>query len=184
MFLHYITPQDFCLNALLLHLLSVCTKQRSLSGDRLGQTPLQVNISPRELSKRPYSLAHTLKSYAASRPPILYPRQLFSSVRNCMGLRNTFHIIVQKYFWGPTRFEEDYWKCGGRHSSWSSFWGARYLNPWLEMTVSFFNIIFRENDFNAEICICKDHNQLQTFVLAFCLAGNLYPPMYVFVISK
>ena len=61
-FLHqdyYITPQDFCLNALLLHLLSVCTKQRSLSGDRLGQTPLQVNISSRELSKRPYTLLGT-----------------------------------------------------------------------------------------------------------------------------
>lgn len=106
-FLHqdyYITPQDFCLNALLLHLLSVCTKQRSLSGDRLGQTPLQVNISSRELSKRPYTLlgTHTLKSYAVSRPPIVNPRQLFSSVRNCMGLRNTFHRIVQKYFWGPT----------------------------------------------------------------------------------
>ena len=47
-----------------------------------------------------HSLAHTLKSYAVSRPPIVNPRQLFSSVRNCMGLRNTFHRIVQKYFWG------------------------------------------------------------------------------------
>ena len=49
-----------------------------------------------------HSLAHTLKSYAVSRPPIVNPRQLFSSVRNCMGLRNTFHRIVQKYFWGQT----------------------------------------------------------------------------------